>query len=79
MKYNDYVRREVKKETEKAYLVEVVERDNFGSCKQTFKWVAKSVCKDFEKNEIKVSDSYTFTLNTVLVPTTFISSGRFSK
>ena len=49
MKYNDYVRREVKKETEKTYLVEVDERNNFGSCKQTFKWVAKSVCKDFEK------------------------------
>ena len=53
MKYNDYVRREVKKETEKAYLVEVVERDNFGSLKQTFKWVAKSVLKILKKMKLK--------------------------
>ena len=79
MKYNDFIRRTIVKETEKAYQVEVIDRGNFGSIKKFFKWVPKSVCKEYEKIEIKVSDDYTFKTSSVLVPTTCISNGRFSK
>jgi hypothetical protein len=44
--YQEYIRRKICRETEKAYLVEQEVNNRRDGWRTNFKWVAKSVCKE---------------------------------
>ena len=60
--YQEYIRRKIVKETEKAYLVEQEVNNRRDGCYTNFKWVAKKYCKALEND-------------TVLVPEWLVSNG----
>ena len=45
--YQEYITRRIVRETEKAYLVEQTINNRRDGSMLKFKWVAKSVCKDY--------------------------------
>lgn len=48
---NDYCWRSVKRETEKAFLVEVKVSNRRDGTKLVYKWIAKSICKEVRNIE----------------------------
>ena len=60
--YQEYIRRRIVRETEKAYLVEQEVNNRRDGCRMNFRWVAKKCCKDREND-------------TVLVPEWLVSNG----
>ena len=69
--YQEYIRRRIVRETEKAYLVEQEVNNRRDGWRTNFRWVAKKCCKGREKciiNGIVYVD-------TVLVPEWLVSNG----
>ena len=60
--YQEYIRRRIVRETEKAYLVEQEVNNRRDGCRMNFRWVAKKCCKGREND-------------TVLVPEWLVSNG----
>ena len=60
--YKEYIERKIARETEKAYLVEQEVNNRRDGWKTNFKWVAKSICKEYNGE-------------TVLVPEWAVSNG----
>lgn len=44
--YQEYIGREIVKETQKAYLVKQEVNNRRDGCRTNFRWVGKSVCKE---------------------------------
>ncbi len=62
MKYEEYIKREIVRETEKAFLVKQEVRNRRDGWRTNFRWVAKSACKERDGE-------------TVLVPEWLVSNG----
>ena len=54
--YQEYIRRRIIRETEKAYLVEQEVNNRRDGCHTNFKWVAKSACKDRDGETVLVPE-----------------------
>lgn len=67
---NEYTRRAITQETNKAYLVEQVVNNPRDGYHTKFKWVAKSQCKNLETLEV-----CGITLKWVYVPNSLVSNG----
>ena len=69
--YNEYIRRSIVRETEKAYLVDQPVNNRRDGSHLNFRWVAKKFCKDRNKCII----NGTIYADTVLVPEWLVSNG----
>lgn len=67
----DYINRRIVKETAKAYLVEQRVYNRRDGSQINYKWVAKSVCKNFEHKIVCGFDLGKF----VDVPEMYVSNG----
>ena len=82
MKYQEYIEREIIKETDKAYLVkQPVNNRRDGNCIK-FKWVAKSKCKPLSKERQAQYDALPdeakkFVYKSIMVPEWLVPNGEW--
>lgn len=72
--YQEYIRRNIVKETDRAFMVEQEVNNRRDGWKTKYKWVAKSKCKDRQTEQMEVCGTL-LKKDTVLVPEWLVGNG----